>query len=123
MPALIDEELGPFFRDTQMNVKWRFLRIVDKRFRKLLGLPEKGKAVAQAERDEMMSGNYDYAITDKQMLAALKKLDRFSVKRLAQLLAPERDDFRPSVYDWMSRKGIDRAELESWWRRMRGGGV
>lgn len=111
------DELGIFMTKVQMHVKWSVLRNIDTKLRELLRLPEKDARIALAEMEQLKGGNYDYAVTDFDMVDALLKLERFSIKGLARLLAPEKDDFRPSVYDWMRRKGIDRAELEKWWRR------
>jgi hypothetical protein len=114
----VDHVLGPFFQNVQIGVKWSTLEVIEGRLREILRLPGKSLAVSLAERDEMMGGKYDYAITDTQMINALKQLERFSINKLAKLLTPERDDFRKSVYDWMRRKGIGRSELEVWWRKM-----
>lgn len=119
--ATVDYEFGPFWQDVQIGVKWSTLDVIDARLRELLRLPEKDLELSIAERDQMMGGKYDYAITDGQMIDALKKLERFSIKGLAKLLAPEREDFRPSVYDWMKRKKLKREELEEWWRKLRMG--
>lgn len=120
--ATVEYELGPFWQNVQVGVKWSTLEVIDSRLRELLRLPEKDPDLSIAERDQMMpGGNYDYAITDSQMIDALKKLERFSINRLAKILAPERVDFRPSVYDWMKRRKMTRAELEEQWRKYRGG--
>lgn len=119
--VMVDYELGPFWQNVQIGVKWSTLLVIDGRLREILRLPKKSHAVSLAERDEMIGGNYDYAITDTQMIEALKKLERFSISRLAKILAPERDDFRPSVYDWMKRKKLKREQLEEWWRKLRAG--
>jgi len=120
--VLVDYELRPFWHNVRIGVKWSTLLVIDGRLREILRLPEKSLAVSIAERDEIMTGGkYDYAITDIQMINALKQLERFSINKLAKLLAPERADFRKSVYDWMRRNGIDRAELEASWNRLRKG--
>jgi hypothetical protein len=119
--VIVDYELGPFWQNVQIGVKWSTLLVIDSRLREILHLPAKSLAVSVAERDEMMSGKYDYAITDTKMIEALKQLERFSIKGLARLLAPDKDDFRPSVYDWMKRKKITREVLEHWWDKLRGG--
>ncbi|MDX6384714.1 MAG: hypothetical protein QOK48_2287 [Blastocatellia bacterium] len=119
--CLVDEELGPFFQDVQKGFKVSTLDVIDARLRKLLRLPEKSFAISSAEYKQVKSGNYDYVIKDSQVIEALVNLERFSIKRLAQLLGPDRDDFRPSVYDWMKRKQMDRKQLEGWWRKLRTG--
>lgn len=119
--SMLDEEFGPFWKDVQAGVKWSTLSLIDARLRELLRLPEKDAVISLAEQGQLMSGKYNYAITDGQMLIALAKLPKFSIKKLAQLLEPEREDFRPSVYDWIRRKGITRKELEAQWRKLRSG--
>lgn len=119
---MVDEELGPFFQDVQKGFKVSTLDVIDARLRRLLRLPEKALAISSAEYKQVKSGKYDYVIEDSQMIEALRKLERFSIKRLARLLRPDRDDFRPSVYDWMKRKQIiDSKELEVLWRKLRTG--
>jgi hypothetical protein len=117
--ATVDFEFGPFWQDVRIGVKWSTLLVIDGRLRKLLNLPEKSLTLSSAERKELVGPKHAYAITDTQMITALKQLEQFSINKLAKLLAPERDDFRKSVYDWMGRKGIDRSELESWWEKLR----
>jgi hypothetical protein len=118
---MVAEELGPFFQDVQKGFGVSTLDVVDARLRTLLRLPEKGFAISSAEYKQVKSGKYDYVIKDSQVIEALRKLERFSIKRLARLLGPDRDDFRPSVYDWMKRKQINREQLERWWRKLRTG--
>lgn len=115
------DELGIFMTKVQMHFKWTALRKIDARLRDLLRLPEKDLKIIIAEMEQLRGGDYDYAVTDFGVVDALLKLERFSIKGLARLLAPEKDDFRPSVYDWMRRKGIDREELERWWHKFHGG--
>jgi hypothetical protein len=119
--VMLDYEFGPFWGNVRLGVKSTTLLSIDSRLRKILNLPEKNFAIAKAEQKDLMGAKHDYAITDTQMITALKQLDRFSINGLAKLLAPERDDFRKSVYDWMRRKHVDRDELQKWWRSFRSG--
>ena len=118
--SVIDSQLGPFFQKVQVHIKLSALRDIEGRLRELLHLPQKDVKLAVAEMEQLKGGDYDYAITDVEMVETLMKLERFSIKGLARLLAPDRDDFRSSVYDWMRRKGIGRAELEKWWLKLHG---
>lgn len=113
----LENTLGPFRQDIQIKLKLAIVNSVDEKLRELFHLPPRSSDISQAEKVRLKGGKYDYAITDRQMIDALKKLDRFSIRGLAQLLAPDREDFRPSVYDWMKRKKVTREELEFWWRR------
>ncbi len=118
--VMVDAELEPLWQNVRIGLKWSTLQLIDGRLREILKLPEKSVAVSMAERNELMGGKYDYAITDTGMIQALKQLERFSIKGLARLLAPDRDDFRFSVYDWMKRKKITRKDLEQFWSKLRG---
>ena len=80
---IVEEELGPFFQDVQNGFRVSTLDVIDARLRKLLRLPEKGFAISSAEYKQVKSGNYDYVIRDSQVIDALRKIERFSIKRLA----------------------------------------
>lgn len=118
------EQLGPFYTPVQVGLKVSTLSVIDARLRHLLDLPEKSTQLLEEElrKEGAIVSKRARAITDSQMIDALRRLERFSIKALARNLAPDEDDFRRSVYDWLRQKKITRAELETWWRHLRGGG-
>jgi len=112
-------ELGAFYKHVQAGMKVSTRHLIDSRLRELLKLPERSHE-SELE-DYKASGAHlqkrAYAITDSQVLDALQRLEKFSISGLARLLAPDKEDFRSSVYDWMERSGVTHDDLKERWRR------
>jgi hypothetical protein len=112
-------ELGAFYKHVQTGVKVSTLHLIETKLRELLRLPERSHESGM--EDYKASGAHlqkrDYAISDSQVLDALRQLKRFSISGLARLLAPDREDFRPTVYDWMERCRVTRDDLQKTWAR------
>lgn len=108
-----------FYKHVQAGVKVSTLHVIDGRLRELLRLPEMSSKASL--EDYKAAGAHlqkrDYAIKDSQVIDALRRLEKFSISGLARLLAPDKEDFRPTVYDWMERRSITREDLKEAWAR------
>jgi hypothetical protein len=60
-----------------------------------------------------------YAFSDEEVFAALRLIEKFSIKALASTLLPRRADARSTVYDWMKRRHIERGQLKEFWKEAR----
>jgi hypothetical protein len=113
-------DMGAFYPHVQAGLKISTLSLIDNRLRQILRMPEKSHKLERQELKEAGAlGGREYAVTDTQMLEALRNLEKFSIKGLARQLGRDSVEGRVYVYDWMKRHdNMTREMLEKEWRKI-----